>query len=351
MRRIPLIITLSILVFTCVSCSTTDHKSSQPFIPPDETELPVEAFGRVKATDVIDILLPFPAVIEKIHVTEGQRVKAGDVLVSINMTDYLKQIKEKEMEIKKLHEIILKENQIYQGELDQFNNNSHPDMKKLQYNLIDSKEEHKRMEQKLTDKIELFNFGAISLKELTELKDQVDDKNEDVKEIELSIDILKYQKQKDLEKLQDARGQNTNRYELLTAELDDMSSKLDISFLKNSSIVAVPDNGIVCEIGYIPGAYINPYSRIIRIMDLNSLAIEANIDEQFISKVKKDAGVQIIPEADRNRIYTGKVTFISSMANSVNGETTIPVMISIEDPDDFLFPNLNVEVLIDAQTM
>lgn len=349
MKKILAII-LSAFVFMCASCDNPDKKASQPFIPPDETALPVEAFGTVKVTDIREIILPVPVVMGKLHVTEYQKVKAGDVLASIDLTEYNSQVAEKELEVKQLQEGILKAQQIYQNELDHLNNNSHPDIKKLLFDLSSAKEDMKRMQQKLTIKEALFSTDSISQQELTEFQEQVDGKSKGIKDIELSIDILKYQKQKELEKLQDTLGQDRNKHELLTAELEDMYNKLHVSFIKNNSIISEIDNGIVNEIGFAPGAYINPQSRILRIMDLDSLAVEANVDEQFISKVKKDAKVHIIPEADRTHTYTGNVTFISAGANSMNGETTIPVLISIEKLDDFLLPNFNVEVIIEVDS-
>lgn len=350
MKRIYATVIFVILVFTYASCDSPAKKTAQPFIPPDETVLPVEAFGTVKTADIREIVLPFPAIIEKLHVVEFQKVIAGDVLFTIDLAEYKNQITEKELEIKNLYDEIEKAQQIYKEEQTYLYSNSHPDIKKLFYSLINAKEELERMQQKLSVKESLFNANSISHQELTEFQVQVDGKIKDVKDIELSIDILKYQKQKELEKLQEALDQDKNRHALLTVELKDMKSKLQVSFIKESSIISGIENGIVSEIGYMPGAYVSPQCKILRIMNLDSLVIEANVDEQFISKVKKDAKVHILPEADRSHTYIGKVTFISAMANNVNGETTIPVLISIDNPDDFLLPNFNVEVIIEVDS-
>lgn len=350
MKRIFTAALLCTIVFTCASCDSTDKKTAQPFIPPDETVLPVEAFGTVKAADIREIVLPFPAVIERLHVAEGQKVKAGDVLVSIGLTEYKNQIAEKAMEIEKLYESIEKAQQIYENEQVHFSSNSHPDMKKLLYGLNNAKEELENMQQKLAAKKLLYNDNCISHQELTEFQEQVDGKAKDIKDIELSIEILKSQKQKELEKLQEALNQDKNNHTLLAAELEDMKSKLQVSFLKNNSIISEMENGLVSEIGYVPGAYASPQCRILRMINLDSLVIEANVDEQFISKVKKDAKVHIIPEADRSHTYSGKVAFISAIASNISGETAIPVQISIEKPDGFLLPNFNVEVNIDVDS-
>jgi len=350
MKRILAAAILFAIVFTCSSCNSPGKQTAQPFIPPEENVMPVEAFGTVKATDIREIVLPFPAIIEKLHVIECQKVMAGDVLVTIDLTEYKKQVAEKKLEINNLNDGIEKAQKIYQNEQTHLYNNSHPDIRKLLYNLTNAKVELEKMQQKLAAKISLYNANALSHQELTEFQEQVDGKIEDIKDIELSIDILKYQKQKELEKLQEALDQDKNRYALLTVELEEMESKLQVGFMKNNSIISGIEHGIVSEIGYMPGAYVNPQSKILRIMNLDSLVIEANVDEQFISMVKKDAKVHILPEADRSHTYSGKVIYISAMANSINGETTILVLISIDKPDDFLLPNFNVEVNIETDS-
>ena len=56
--------------------------------------------------------------------------------------------------------------------------------------------------------------------------------------------------------------------------------------------------------------------------------------------------VQIIPEMDKTKFYTGRVTFISSAAEQINNETMIAVKISIDSLDELLKPNSNVKVKI-----
>ena len=68
--------------------------------------------------------------------------------------------------------------------------------------------------------------------------------------------------------------------------------------------------------------------------------------EEFIKDVRLGANVEIVPVADKARLYKGKVISISKKAIEQNGETIIPVEISIENNDSFLLPNFNVDVKI-----
>lgn len=348
MRKMLLAAIPALLMCVFVSCGGAEKETAQPFIPPDEVLQPIEAFGIVIAADIREIVLPFPAVIEKLHVTEYQKVGAGDVLVTLDLTEYRSRIAEKEREMKLLQDEIAKSRQSYENEQDQLDNNRYPDIKKLLFELTCATEELEKNLQKLSVKESLYESGAISQQELADFENQVNNHIDGVKDIEHSLELLKYQKQRELTKLQDALLQNTNKLSLLSAELEGLSNKLLASFMKNNQIVSGVSNGIVCDIDFLPGDYVNPQSKILRIMNFDSLVIEAGIDEQFISNVKKDAKVHIIPEADRSHTCTGKVCFISSAAENMNGETTVPVVISIDDPDGFLLPNFNVELMIEA---
>lgn len=58
----------------------------------------VEASGIVNVRESKNINIEFSAVISNVNVKEGQKVKSGDVLLSLDLTDYNSQIKAKESE-------------------------------------------------------------------------------------------------------------------------------------------------------------------------------------------------------------------------------------------------------------
>lgn len=93
----------------------------------------------------------------------------------------------------------------------------------------------------------------------------------------------------------------------------------------------------------------DPNTKAFTIVNLDSLLIEANVVEEFIRDVDLGSRVKIVPIADRTKEYTGKVIFISQIAFNNNGETVIPVRISIDNLDSFLLPNYNVDVFIDVK--
>jgi multidrug resistance efflux pump len=75
--------------------------------------------------------------------------------------------------------------------------------------------------------------------------------------------------------------------------------------------------------------------------------VEANIFEEFIKDVEIGAKVTIVPIADKNKKYQGEVIGISAKAVKQNGDTVVPIQISLVHNDAFLMPNFNVDVFIE----
>ena len=106
------------------------------------------------------------------------------------------------------------------------------------------------------------------------------------------------------------------------------------------------DQGLVYELNCQAGQTTDPARSLLSIMDLQTIYAEAEIPEEFIGDVKLGAAVVIVPVADSNRTYHGRIQEISDIAVERNGETIIPVEISLDDYDQFLKPNYNIDVQI-----
>lgn len=200
----------------------------------------VEASGIVTVSNIENIVLDFQAGITNINVKEGQKLKKGDVILSLDLSDINSQISEKKKEIK-------------------------------------------------------------------------------------------------------AEKENAS---ILQDEVNSLQGKLNKPYLVSGNIVCDIDNAVIKDISYKKGDIITPSLKIGSLLDLSSLIIEAKVDEQFIKDVQIGRAVTITPAADESRKYTGKVQSISSEAVTENGDTYIPVMISIDNKDGFLKPNYNVDLEI-----
>lgn len=130
-------------------------------------------------------------------------------------------------------------------------------------------------------------------------------------------------------------------------EIDALKAKLNRPYLNDSGIISNMDNAVVTDISYKAGDLASPEKAVLSLKDLNSLYVQANVSEEFIKDVAVGKSVEIIPTSDANAKITGKVTSIASAATlSKNGDTYIPVNISIDQNNGKLMPNYNVDVEI-----
>ena len=104
------------------------------------------------------------------------------------------------------------------------------------------------------------------------------------------------------------------------------------------------ENGIVQEVSGTKGEVVATGVALVKILDLDSLVVEAGVPEEFIKEIELESIAEIKPLADTEKKYVGTVTHISGMAVSRNGETVVDVVLSIEDHDGFLIPNFNVDI-------
>ena len=298
--------------------------------PKTETKHSVEVFGTIRALDTRNIMINFPATIEMVHVRDGQRVKKGDPLVTLNINEFKAEINNKEKEFSV-------------ARLELVKNNNDDESKKL-LNILKYEEElYKKAEEDLDNKgVVLYKEGAISKDQLYEYSSFVDSKRKNVEEIKLSLNSLNNE-----------RGNNSKimnvKISALEYELKVLRDKLNKSYLLDDVLTANIQNGLVYDIGYLPGDVVDTEKKFLSIINLDSIFVQADVAEEFIKDVRLNAQATIVLVADKSKKYQGRVVRISDKAMQKNGETIIPVDIAVDNKDEFLLPDFNVDVLIDMK--
>lgn len=297
----------------------------------------VEAYGRIQSDQILNVVIDFPAMLKTLSVKEGQLVKKGEVLAVLDIDTYLAQIQAKAIEVKiatqEKAKILSGTTLTLLGDLQ---------YSKLQDALTLAESGYQQAEKDYKTNEGLFQAESISQAELDRFKNQLDLKKkmfEDAKS-----DVAQYKKGKSgvsnevsIRDLQATASQIT---------VDSMTSKLSRPYVQKDQIICPYDEGIVYEIGYQEGEAVDASRKLFAIADKGKLTIEAEITEEFIADIKKGAKVEIVPVADRTKVYHGLVTDIAQIGKIKNGETIVMVNISVDDNDGFLKPNYNVDVSI-----
>jgi len=286
-NKILLIAAIILAILLAAGCAAKEKQKEVAQPKPAEKINTVDAFGTVKAKEQQSILLPFPALIEEMTVFEGQIVTKGDTLLTLNMDEYLTDLRKTEAALDKARYNLAKMN----GQEDIGDSRAYLEKQKS-----------------------LYAAGAISRQAYLDAKWDYELKVKDV-----NVQALEVQK---------------------------LQSKLELGFLDGNKIISPLDKAVAFEVGCKKGDLLSGEEKLLYLANLATLYVEADLNEDFIKDVKVGAQVKIIPLADSARAYQGKVTRIAGMAVKKNGETIIPVEIAVEDNDGFLQPNYNVDVKI-----
>jgi len=329
MKKKVLLLVIAGLMLISTACSKPAQNTAAEVTPTPEPEKTVEAFGIIEASNIRNISLDVAAEVETVNVKEGQPVKKGDVLLTLNMKDYMEKIKSRQHDLNVL--------QLEAKKLDAESTNL--DIYKLESDLAFANTQLQKAAEELETQKKLYESGAISQYEYDTYLEALDDKTKSAEDKKYQLDDML--RSNDLE-----LAIHKEKAASIQSEIMQMKEKVDSSNISGNNIVCDVENGIIYELGYKAGDIVDPEEKILSVLDLDTLVIKADVAEEFIKDVKLGAKVDIIPVADKAKVYNGKVTSISKKAIAKNGETVIPVEISIDNKDSFLLPNFNVDVKI-----
>lgn len=127
-----------------------------------------------------------------------------------------------------------------------------------------------------------------------------------------------------------------DNYMKAKAVLDLAKVSLDSIEVEDDLVVKAPIDGIVikinAKIGMVAGGFIPV--KLFQIEDLNKLQIKVDIKEKDLHKIKVGQTASITSDAMGERVFYGKVSYISSMGEASGNNNTKKVIEAIIDIDE-----------------
>lgn len=265
-----------------------------------------------------------------IHVTVGQKVKAGEELVVIAPDDVLNEIKQLEykknqiaaneenagleilMQIKALEtQLVATEN----GYEKLFGNNSSASAK-----IEEAYNNYLFVKKKYEDGLALAKIGALSERELLDLKKNMDDAYNLHQEAqkELSDTNKKYYEntiQKYKEQIATLKG-NSSYKKISKASIDEINTSIDqIKDKLSKNTIKAKFDGVVRAISVEKGQYITEKSQTIVLYDENSMKIKLYLLAEDAMKIK--TGHKVRCKLTQGVEFDGEVSFISPVATEI----------------------------------
>ncbi|HAN09082.1 MAG TPA: hypothetical protein DCP90_00530 [Clostridiales bacterium] len=385
---IVIVIILAIIILPAILKGKPKQESTSQTTT-TETKQVVEASGLVKVNKSKDVILDFTSDVVNVSVKEGQKLKKGDIIMTLDLGDIKKEIADKvrvlkieKLELEKLQKntvqsthnsIDSKEQELgrIKGDLqvkeNYIKNNNEPDIEKIVNSIKILEDDYSQAQKDYKQNQELFALGTISKNELDNLKSSLDKVEKSLKEATLSLESAKYSKQTEVDKLKSSIKQSTTEIanlkldlaqsrtnidikkenvSKLEVELQQLKDKLNKSHISENSLICDVENGVVTDLNATNGALIQSNTKVYTLLDLDSLVAEVEIPEEYVSTIKLGAVVKILPTADPSKEYKGKVISIAEQAIESNGNTVVKAQVSIDNNDGLLKPNFNVDVEI-----
>ena len=304
---VAIILSLIILPFSsCTKTKETEVNKEDEFqrlktakvIKGDITR-PITLVGRIKPKIKDSLYFEVNGVI-KYLVSEGDKVKEGDILAEVNSTTLKEDISLKEEQLKSAkdeYEKILTDNHFFTVNIER-----NKSLAKKIYEL--AKRIYANSPRTKEDKLNL-EMASISYKD-------------SLTEIDKSREEYKY-------KITEAKDKLNKAQNSLNETISVLEEKTKIYALYNCQIISIDKED---------SKKITAYENVITVADYEKYEIKIQIDETDITKVKLNMDVDITLDAYKDRELTGKISYISPVAKVTEAGVYYEAVVDIIDKAD-----------------
>lgn len=360
-KKVAALLSASVMLLSLTACGGGSNK--------------VALEGITKAKDFKNISLGFSSEVKDVYVMNGQHIKNGEAIFSIDYSNYKSDIEIAEQQVK-IDEIALEkainDRDAMKNELTRMqaklakdtkalNNKSDLEYRKLMNDLSYSKRNLESAKKSLAEQIALYKSGAISYNEFAVQQKNVEDAEKKVFDVTYSADVLFQTKKEALIDLEVACSKietsivnldkdiedKTERIKLSNCKITALKEKLNKDYLENDKVVYKGNDGVVFDISASKGDILTGSEKIASIADTSGIYVEAYVYEEMLSKIQIGAKAHITLQNNKKQSYDGKVVSISGKPTLHYDETAVPIVIQIDSSDEALLPNFGVDVVVE----
>lgn len=270
-----------------------------------DLEKRIKAPGEVFTERKVILKAEVKGVLKKLHIQEGRKVQAGEVLAELDDTPYRLQLEQDEAtRLKALSELLL--DRLFQQPELSGNPEDLANLKKAEEAFLQAEIAHRA--------------GRVSQAELDQAR----------RNYELAL-----------------IGSGLKRDEIIAASKGltqaEVSVKRTRMELEKTRITA-PFSGVVTQIKVAPGENIEAGREICTLVDLSQLKIEARVLETLIGKIKVGREADVRFSAYPGKVFRGLVAAISPLVSPT--EKTCSVFIHLDKASEEIKPGMHAEVEI-----
>lgn len=379
---IPAIILIALVAVGIVRYNEIQHSRNtnpEPTLTQPKQPETMVAWGEVTYEKIYDIAIDFPTVVTDVKVKEGDRVSLGQELMSLDMSEYLATVEKLQEQLAAEKAGLENTNQdtvalkadIAQLKSDietktrEYIEETNADLIILHNSLELAITELKIAKRDVQEQQALYEAGSSPKSVLDQYTDILTRRQKALADVENNIEKTKralkteldqlnlalQSKQTQLNQIEKSNKANTAMQSSSTnvsqIDLDVMKNKSKKEFLNDSYIISHVENGIVKNISVINGTAVGTQymgTRVLQLIDMDSIVVNAEVDEEFIKTVNLGMNVDIVPTQDSSLSIPGEVIHISNLAVEKDGKRIVKVQIKPQDPQWELKPGYSADV-------
>lgn len=272
--------------------------------------------GKVEPVQNFEAHAPSSTTVKRILVREGTKVRAGQLLLELDDTDARAQLARALAQLKTA--------EVGTGDVQAQNATSQADLTKATV-------ERDQAQRNLDSLQRLHERGAASQAEVDAAKDRINKANADI-----SAQQRRAASQAELSRNASAQ-----------AGIDNAKAAVEQArrLIANSNVTA-PFDGTVYFLPAKLGTWVNPGDLLLMVADLSRMQVRTFVDEPEIGHLQLGESARISWDALPGRIWTGKVATIPSTVVSRGNRVVGELLVSVDNLDLTLLPNVNVGVAI-----
>ncbi len=291
----------------------------------------ITALGRVETVQEQEVYSPIQGTVEFV-VEEGQQVKSGDVILKIDDEELRLELAQVQSKAKQQR---LELSRLLDG-------TRFEELEKARIKYKDALTAYEAALDDYEKNQELFNLGAISEKDLLNIKREYDAKKNQLSIMELDLKLLENPDEKEIALRQIALEEAENN-------LANIEKKL------SKTVVYAEFDGIVLEQNIKPGMMVTPGTLLLRVGDLSDLQIEISVNEYDAAKLRLGQKAIISGQGFGDRTYDGEVVKIAPSASvtqtSRGNESVVKAAVRVIEHDGHIKPGFSatVEITVDEK--
>jgi HlyD family secretion protein len=280
-------IAIGVVLFTILSLVVFLYWRRQK--PQEESGIRVS--GNIEITDAA-VSFKIPGRVLERLVTEGDQVKAGQVVAKLDEKDLQQEVALRQAEVGAA-----------KAALQELEAGSRPEeIQKASASLASAVAQEDRWKKEYERQKGLFEKDVISQRELEAAKMSYETAVANVKEAEEALKLQ--QKGPRIEQIEQARAR------LQQAEESRALSETNLSY----AILYSPLTGLVLSKSIEPGEYVSAGTPIVTVGEMNDVWLRAYINETDLGRVRVGQDVQVTTDSYPGKIYPGRISFISSQS-------------------------------------